>query len=112
MAVKNIVLAIPLTSISSTTFNSTYQLVNTGGLPHACFLLKMTNNSNVDITISYDGVNDHDFLRNDDELQIASQTNSQPNNFVALFGVGLKVYVKGIAGMGSVYLAGYYQPQG
>ena len=113
MAVKNIVLPIPLTSIDSATFTGAYQLLSgAGGLTNPCIILRIINNSNKNITISYDGVHDHDFLPTLGTLQLSLQTNSQPSNFVAQISAGTKIYVKGAAGAGLVYLAGYYQPQG
>ena len=109
MSVKNSVAAIPLKSIDSSTFTGSYQLIYSSGTPNACFLLSIINNSNKDITISYDGTNDHDFVQTLKTRDLPVQTNSQPNNKVALFASGTKVWVKGAAGSGSVYLAGYYQ---
>lgn len=110
MAYKNIVLAIPLSSLASTSFGAAYTLVAT--LTNACFLLRITNNSDQDVTVSYDGTHDHDFVPKATQFNINAQTNSSPQNKQALFPQGFKVYVKGTAGMaGSVYVSGYYQPQ-
>lgn len=110
MAVRNSVTAILLSSIDTATFTGNYQLVNTTGLPSACFLIRIINDSDRDATISYDGTIDHDFSIAQSASQLESQTNSQPNNFTCLFPKGQKVYVKGIAGgTGLIYLAGYYQ---
>lgn len=111
MAVKNIVLPIPLTSTSAVFFDGTYKLINTAGLPEACFMIRIINDCNRDVTVSYDGVNDHDFVPTDTSIQLNFQTNSQPNNFIAKLAAGTKIYVKGVAGIGNVLLAGYYQPQ-
>jgi len=109
MAVRNTVAAIPLTSIDSSTFTGAYQVINTNGTPNPCFLLRLINNSNKDVTVSYDGTNDHEFVPANSTSQFPFQSNSVPNNNVALFRQGTKVYVKGSAGTGLVYLAGYYQ---
>lgn len=109
MSVKNSVAAIPLKSIDSSAFTGSYQLIYSGGTPNACFLLSIINNSNKDVTVSYDGTNDHDFVPTLKIRDLPVQTNSQPNNKTALFAAGTKVWVKGAAGTGSVYLAGYYQ---
>jgi hypothetical protein len=109
MSVKNSVSAIPLKSIDSATFTGSYQLIYSGGTPNACFLLSIINNSNKDITVSYDGATDHDFVPTLKARDLPVQTNSQPNNKTALFAAGTKVWVKGVAGTGLVYLAGYYQ---
>lgn len=111
MAVKNKILAIPLTSIDSSTFTGAYQVINTNGLPNACFLIRIINDSSVDITISYDGTTDNDYIRTNETLQLPLQSNAQPNNFIALIAAGTKIYVKSSAGTGLVYISGYYQPQ-
>lgn len=110
MSVKNIVKAIPLTSINSTTFFGAYLPINPTGLPQACFLIRIYNNSGVDVTISYDGSTDNDIIPHGTSEQLNFQTNSQPNNQVALLAKGTIVYVRGTVSTGLVYLAGYYQP--
>lgn len=111
MSVKNCIKAIPLSSISATTFTGAYQAIN-AGLPFACTVLRITNNTNGGVTISYDGVTDHDFIPTLTTAQINGQANAQPNNMMAQFKAGTIVYVKAAVGTGSCYLAGYYQPQG
>ena len=111
-SVKNTVLPIPLTSIDSATFTGAYQLLSAAaGLPFPVIMLHIVNNSTVSITISYDGTNDHDFLLSDTDRQLEFQTNAQPNGFVACLAQGTKIYVKGSAGVGLVYLSGWYQPK-
>lgn len=106
---KNFVYPIPMTSIDSAIFTGSYQLINTGGTPHACFLLKVVNNSNKLVTISWDGINDHDVAPATSIYVYDYQTNKQPTNDVALVPKGTTIYVKGAAGVGLVYLVGYYQ---
>jgi hypothetical protein len=108
MAVKNSVKAIPLTNIESTAVTGTYALATT--LPNACFLLKIINNSDEDITVSFDGVNDADFIPTLATALYNAQTNSQPNNFIANFAQGTPVWVKGTTGTGYVYISGLYSP--
>jgi len=112
MAVKNIVLPIPINSVSSTTFAGTYVLLSaTTGIPRSCIIIRIVNNADVDVTVSYDGSTDHDFVPALGSLILNFQTNSQPQNQACSLAQGTKIYVKGIAGVGLVYLAGYYQPQ-
>lgn len=105
----NRVQAIPLTSIASSTVSGTYQAINANGLSEACFMIRINNDSNKDITVSYDGSTDHEFIIASDFLQVDAQNNARPNNFIALFPKGMIVYVKGTAGTGNIYLSGYYQ---
>lgn len=97
-----------LTSINSATFAGAYQAINTA-LTNPPFLIRIINNSNTDVTISYDGTNDHDFLPKNQSLQLNFQTNARPNGFVALLKANTIVYVKGAAGVGLVYFAAYFQ---
>lgn len=107
---KDRVNAIPLTNIASSTVSGTYQAINTSGLDHPCFLVRIINNSTQDVTISYDGTTDNDYLRTTESLPLNFQTNGRPSNNVANLPKGSKIYVKGTAGTGNIYVAGYYQP--
>lgn len=110
MAVKNAVKAVEMFFISSAIIESDeYTAINSGGLPSACFLLRIVNDSDQGVLVSYDGVTDHDFVPQDKTLQLPFQSNSQPNNNVALIPKGTVVYVKGTAGDGDIYVAAYYQ---
>lgn len=110
MAFTNKALPIALSSIDSATFTGAYQLLSaTAGLPQACTQLHIVNNANVDITISYDGTNDHDFLLAATDRELYFEANALPNAFVACLAKGTKVYVKGSMGTGLVYLSGWYQ---
>lgn len=113
MSVKNIIQAAPLSSIAGSAFTGSYQLFNSTGLPKGICILRIYNNSSVDITISYDGTHDNDIVPVGTVLMINAQANAQPNNHVALFPGGTSVYMKGTASSsGTAYLAAYYQPQG
>jgi hypothetical protein len=108
----NRVKALILKSFDSAGLSGTYQAISATGTEAPCFFLRIVNNSNTSITISYDGTNDNEFLLATSSLEIASQTNSIPAGRIALFPIGQKVYVKGSAGVGLIYLSGYYQPVG
>ena len=110
MAFKDKISSIPLTSIDSATVSGTYQAINSSGLDNPCFLIRIINDSSQDVTISYDGTTDNDYLRTTETLSLPFQTNARPSNFVANIPKGTKVYVKGTAGTGAIYLAGYYSP--
>ncbi len=113
MAYKNKVLPIPLSSVDSAAFAGAYLLLSgAGGVTNPCIMLHIANNSNVPVTISYDGVNDHDFLLPNSDRELNFQSNANSQNWAASLAQGTKVYVKGAAGVGLVYLSGFYQPQG
>lgn len=113
MAVKNIIKAIPLTTFNSAAVAVGYQAINgPNGLDFPCIILRINNASNAAITISYDGLTDNEYLAANQVLQIEAQTNSLPNSNTCEFKKGTIVYVKGVAGVGTIALSGYYQPVG
>ena len=97
-----------LKSLDTSTLTGIYLPVNPLGLDGACFSLRIINNSNKDLTISYDGVTDHDFLPAGDYMHYDFQLNWMPGNMLALMAKGTKIYVKATAGTGYVYVTGYY----
>jgi len=112
MAVKNIIQAVPMTTFASSSVTGTYQPMITGGLAKPCFLLRITNQSTKDVTISFDGTNDADYIFFNTANNIPAVYSIQPNTSIALWPQGQQIYVKGTAGTGSIFIAGYYQPQG
>lgn len=109
MALKNSIKAVPLTNIDSSTVTTLYKAINIGGLPNPCFKIRIINNSSNDVTVSYDGTNDHDYIPKSTSIEISGAANiPQFGTFTA----NTVVYVKGTAGTGNIYLSGYYQPQG
>jgi hypothetical protein len=108
----NAVKPIPLTNIASSTVAGTYAAINASGLPNACIMIRIINNSNKDVTVSFDGTNDHEFVPTMTSVLLEFETNALPNAVAALLPIGTVVYVKGTAGTGNIYLAGWYQPVG
>lgn len=98
----------PLDDINSAALSGTYAIINSGGLPNPCFKLRVMNASTQDVTISYDGVTDHEVVLSDSTLDIDVQNNSQPASYVANFPKGTVVWAKGTAGVGFIYVSGYY----
>jgi len=95
-----------LRSIDSATLVGAYLAV---GIPLAnpSYILKMVNNSNVLVTISIDGIQDIDVLPANsfwlyDEGKVGSMSSlpSMP--------AGTQIFVKGAAGIGSIYLVTQY----
>ena len=73
---------------------------------------RIINNSTDDVTVSYDGTNDHEYVPKATVVQLSFEANAQPNNFVSVLQIGTRVYVKGTAGTGNIYLSGYFNPSG
>jgi hypothetical protein len=112
MTVNSRVKAVTAARFNTAALTGGYDLINLGGLSHACFLIRILNRSNVSLEISYDAVHTHDFIPADSSMELNFQTNSQPSNYVALMRKGQLVYVLNPnqgAGVGYIYLIGYYQ---
>lgn len=105
---KTSVKAVPLSTVNSSSVTTSFVAINTTGLPAACFAMRVVNDSNKPIYLSYDGVTAHEYLADDSAFDIPVQTNAQPIAMEALFAKGLKVYVKGEAGTGLITLSAYY----
>jgi hypothetical protein len=106
---RNFIQAIELTSIDSATFTGNLQVLNPNGLDEACSIIRIINNSDRAITVSYDGVTEHDFVRAGSSLDLNLQTNSVPSGYISRMRQGTVISVAGLAGgTGLIYLAGYY----
>ena len=105
---QNSVKPLLLGSRTSASVIATYLPVNGIGFANPPFFVRINNASNTAVTISYNGIDDHEFLPANSVFELPSQTNSQPNAQVALFPKNTVVYVKGVAGAGTIYVSGYY----
>lgn len=103
MATKNFILSIPLQSFDSSSLTASYQAINSGGIPNACESISIVNRADVDVTVSFDGSNDHNFVPTLTTLSI-----STPIGLRNSWKSGTIVSVKGSAGTGNVYLSGKY----
>lgn len=110
MALTSTVKAISLSSFDTAGLAAGYNVINASGLSHSCFLLRIINESNIDIGISYDGVSTADFVLSDSVLTLNFQANSGPSGCNCVMAKGTKIYITApAAGVGLVYLTGYYQ---
>lgn len=106
--VSNVINAIEMKNLDSSTFTGVYLPITTG-VPKPVCLLRIINASNIPVTVSYDGVTAHDYVRAGTETTLYFQASNQPTNSVSVLRKGTIVYIKGGAGVGYIYLAGYYQ---
>lgn len=93
-------------SISSTTFTGSYQLLGT--ISNEPRILRITNGSNVAITISQNGTTDMDVVLAGATLQLdLGEQRGNPSPATSIQS-RTAIYVKGSAGTGNVYLAYLY----
>lgn len=109
MAFKNQINALSIAGLSATLFNNTYQQLSTG-IAHPCYLLRITNDSDQDVFVSFNGSTGHEFIAAGKTVDFTAPAVSPGVSGVAYFGKGTPVYIKGAsAGTGYVYLSGFYQ---
>lgn len=105
---SDIIKPIIMSSINSATLTGAYQVL-CASLPEACIIIRFINDSTVPVTISYDGINAHDYALAGSPFILNLQANNRLGNLKSMMKKGTPVYVKGNAGAGYIFLAGYYQ---
>jgi hypothetical protein len=99
-----------LRSFDSSTFSGSYQKLGTQ-ITNPSVLLKLVNNSLVTVTLSYDGVNDHDVILAGTgviyDFGSDAQTAGHGDKRLALSAL-TQVWIKGTASTGLVYLVTVY----
>ena len=113
MSVKDTILPFEMAILDGADFTGAYQPINAPlGLPQACCYMKISNDSTVDIMISYDGVTNHEWIETGGRSEQYFQISNRPGNDVSMVTKGQIIYLIGTAqSAGSVYLMGYYRPQ-
>ena len=84
----------------------TYKVINELGLDHKCNFINLTNCGKNSMTLSFDGVTDHEFLTAGGRLDIYTLPRFNKGNFRKYS----KLYVRGPASIGWLYLAAYGLP--
>ena len=100
---KNYILSIPLVSFASSSMTASYQAMDADGLPNACESISLVNDSSQDITVSFDGSTNHNYI-----VAASTYTLESPQSLINAIRKGTKIYVKGTAGTGNIYLSGKY----
>jgi hypothetical protein len=106
---QNKIRAIETLTFDSAQLTGGYDPFDDAGLPEACVIVRLVNASNVAVGVSFNGIFTSDFLPAGDSIQYNFQANSQPNNQAAIMAKGTNVCLIGAAGIGDIYLIGYYQ---
>lgn len=91
-----------LRSISATTFTGAYQAVG-AALTRNIRLVKFLNDSSVPVTVSWDGVVDHDYVPAN-SFALYDITSDKVKDDGWFISTGTQFWVKGAAGLRSVYI--------
>jgi hypothetical protein len=113
MSIKNVLKPIAMRTFNSAALTGAgnYALITAAsGLEVACVYIRIINTSNTLITVSFDGLVGHDVIPANTALPLQSQVYAQPNGYSCLFGRSQLIYIAGVAGVGTIYLTGYFQP--
>ena len=105
---QNSVKPFTLSTVASAALTTVYAPLNGTGFIQSPFFIRIINAGSTAITVSYNGVDDHEYLPANTIFELPSQANAQPGAHVALFPKRTVVYIKGTAGTGTIYLSGYY----
>lgn len=106
---QNFVKPLTLATFAASSLSTSYQAVNSAGFSEPVFFMRLVNDTDQDLTISFDGTNAHDYVPSGGEWNFPCQSNSQPQSQLALWKKGTVVYVKAAAsGSGTIALTGYY----
>ena len=92
-------------TFNSASLTGSYQLVLSGGFAFDLAVYKAYNGGNTDVTVSYDGVNDHDVIPAGGTFILDVQANKEGDK--AAWPKGRETWFKGTAGIGTIYETGY-----
>lgn len=95
-----------LRSIASSAVSATYAAVGSP-LLHPIRVIRFTNASTEDVTISWDGVTNHEYLVSGTSLLIEVSTNREAAQVFDI-SQNTQFYVKGTTGTGTVYISAYF----
>ena len=107
---NDFIVPLELDHFDVSTITTDFQLVSDVGLSAPCSFLKIVNDSNVSIIISFNGINEHDYVILGKDTDIPCQTNSRGKNNKALLPKGIKIWVKGVdpkLPIGMIYFLGF-----
>ncbi len=103
---------IPRAVFNTASLTGSYQALNGTGFSEEIKMLKIYNSGTLGIDISYDGVTDHDYFPPGMTLILDLQTNHDCNSaYSSGAKIGRKgqiIFGKGTAGVGNLYIVGYY----
>lgn len=95
-----------LQSVDASTFAGSY--VALGTLTKPSRIMKITNNSTVDVTLSWDGgTTDHEYVPTGTFILLDCTSDAGSSGLLEII-TGTDFSVKGAAGTGNVYLSSYF----
>lgn len=95
-----------LMTFNSASLTSSYQAI--GSLANSARIIKFKNVSTVPVTLSWDGVHDHETLAVNETMIIDVSTNREVATQILEVVANQTFFVKGSAGTGSIYISSYY----
>lgn len=106
---KNYIVPIEMQSIdASTVAAGAFTAIKASGVEGACSFIRITNASNTDIIISFNGVDDHEYIPSNKSISTYFQVSKSPASFESKMSKKTVIYARGAAGVGYVYVSGYY----
>jgi len=105
---KEFIVPMELQSIDSATIDPALWTAIGNPVEEALSLIKITNASDEDIIISYDGIREHEYIVSGKKSVTYFQFNERNDCDTALLAKNTVIYVKGTAGTGYIFVAGYY----
>lgn len=110
MAIANTVAAIKQVTVDADILTENYSVAYKD-LPRPIYMLRIVNDSNKGIYISYDGFTDNDFIPADTTMQLPFHTSRGPGSKGVQLAKGTNIYIKkedGKKGKGIIHISGYY----
>jgi S-methylmethionine-dependent homocysteine/selenocysteine methylase len=109
MAQKDWVYPLVLTSVDTAGIAvDTWTAFSASGIEEDVSMIRLTNDSDTDVYISFNGADDHEYIPAGETIEVNFQANSSPPNYRSMLKKGTVLSVQGVAGTGLVYLSGYY----
>ena len=113
MATKNSVKAIRILSANTAGLPPVFwqEVTLATGLAHRLNKIFFRNRCASAVEISYDGAHLNDIIQADSNVELNLQQNAQPNNFMSIMPKATRIYVRGTAAAGFIYIGGFYQEE-
>jgi len=92
--------------------NGGFKIIDVDGFEGPLSSLRVTNDVDVNVMISFDGIYDHDFIQLHDRIEIMPPICSRSSNKKCLFRKGTKVYARLVDNQpkgGQLVVQGFYQ---